>query len=87
MYKNNEWCGMIKDRNGPWSECLRLIDPNVLEGIYDGCLFDMCATEQKPELQSDYRCKAYEEIADTCNSILNSNQISNWRFTTRCRMF
>lgn len=85
LYK--EWCEIIKDMNGPWSKCLKLIDQEILENIYGGCLFDLCATEQNPTLQNEYKCKAYEQIADICNDLMNSNQVYNWRFVTGCRKF
>ncbi|CAF0944073.1 unnamed protein product [Brachionus calyciflorus] len=82
LYESDQYCGIITSLNGPWGKCLKQLDKNVLAGIYDGCLFDMCATENDQILQADYRCKAYEEITDACINLLDS--IINWRTVTGC---
>ncbi|CAF0928390.1 unnamed protein product, partial [Brachionus calyciflorus] len=84
LYQNDNWCGIIKNPLGPWSKCLSLIDSNVLDGIYDGCLFDLCASEGNSMLQLEFKCKSYEQIADTCNGLLSTLLGTNWRSLLGC---
>ncbi|RMZ97258.1 c-binding -like isoform X2, partial [Brachionus plicatilis] len=82
VYRNYEWCGVIRNYQGPWAECLLKIDPVLLEGIYEGCLFDLCASEENKTLQNEYRCKAYEQITSVCSGLLGS--LINWRIKVNC---
>ena len=85
IYKNNEWCGLIRNTTGPWAQCLTLLDLNVITGIYDGCLTDVCSGENNKTLQAEFKCKSYEEINDACNEILLSVLKTDWRGITKCR--
>lgn len=60
-----------------------IIDSVILEGIYSGCIFDLCTTENNKTLQNEYRCNAYEEIISVCNDLLGVS--INWREDLGCR--
>ncbi|CAF0786128.1 unnamed protein product [Brachionus calyciflorus] len=83
IYSSNQWCGILTEKTGLWSDCLTKINSNIISAIYDGCLFDMCATENDTSLQADYKCKTYEEMADICNELNSVN--TNWRSVTGCQ--
>lgn len=85
LYLTDEWCGRIINSNGPWSKCLEHLDKKILEGIYESCLFDVCATESSIRLQNENKCNSYEQLASQCNLVISSvDTMSNWRIETRC---
>lgn len=85
LYSTNEWCGIIKNPNGPWSKCLIYLNKNILNGIFESCLFDVCANEANKNLQNQNRCNAFEQLANECNFLEQlSNITEDWRKETRC---
>lgn len=87
VYANLDWCGRIKDKRGAWKECLELIDKNQLKMIFDNCVFDICAMEDKRSKQSDTLCSILEQIAESCYEVGKKNNktwIINWRQAAQC---
>ncbi|XP_072011212.1 IgGFc-binding protein-like [Engystomops pustulosus] len=58
-HNNNEGCGIIKDKNGPFRECHAKINP---EGYFKSCVYDACFYEGRQEIL----CKMIASYATLC---------------------
>lgn len=86
-YSSVEWCGIMKARNGPWNSCISYLSKEIIDQLYDACLFDMCALESDPNTQNEYKCKIFEELTQKCYASLSFLSQINWRAFTNCRKF
>ncbi|KAJ8038778.1 IgGFc-binding protein [Holothuria leucospilota] len=69
-------CGTLKDANGPFAECNRMMDPNP---YFESCVYDLCAT--LPD--EDLLCDSLAAYAASCRSAGSTPE--NWRETaTQC---
>lgn len=58
-----------------------------VDGIYKACLYDLCASENKPT-QSTLRCNSYSQLNSKCLNYAKINGLTwnfNWRTPTNCR--
>lgn len=86
-YTTSEWCGQLKDAKGPWSECLKLADQEVVNEIYENCVNDLCAWETSKTRQALGICEYYEQIVDGCYELAKAKNLSMnllWREKTEC---
>lgn len=73
LYSNNQFCGLLTMKDGPFKACHSVINPNR---FFDSCVFDLCA------LGAGSLCNALEAYADTC---LRAGVTLAWRNSTFCR--
>lgn len=84
-YSGTEWCGLMKSRNGPWRICISYLSKEILDQLYDACLFDTCALENDPVSQKEFKCKTFEEFTQKCYESLSFLSQINWRTAANCR--
>jgi hypothetical protein len=60
-----------------------------IQGLFDGCLFDICVNEGNEPKQRELRCAAYAKYNRLCLNIAANKGIRdwffNWRGPTNCR--
>ena len=56
-----------------------------MQGLINSCTFDLCGLEGDSEMQSQFRCTAYQNIATWCSGFLQNTVL--WRSATKCRKF
>ena len=65
--KSNDYCGMITNPDGPFSECISIIDdPQVIQAAYEDCYYDVCCNRHDPEAKMDQLCDAITEFIVLC---------------------
>ncbi|CAI9601658.1 unnamed protein product, partial [Staurois parvus] len=72
LYSNNQFCGLLTSKDGPFKACHPVISP---QHFFDSCIFDLCA------LGAGSLCKALEAYADTCQ---RAGVTLAWRNSTFC---
>lgn len=82
VYTTLDWCGRIRDVNGPWGECVKIIDQGTLKNIFENCVSDICALENMKTKQTEALCEIFEQIVDACYD-LGRKEKFNWRFLWR----
>uniref|UniRef100_A0A8C5DKG4 IgGFc-binding protein-like n=1 Tax=Gouania willdenowi TaxID=441366 RepID=A0A8C5DKG4_GOUWI len=76
-WESDKFCGIIILKNGPFSKCHDVINP---EAYAENCKFDLCmGGGQRPLL-----CKTLEAYIDACQAA--GVQIQEWRKLTKCSM-
>lgn len=40
--KQNNYCGWIKDQNGPFGLCVAAVDPEYLDELFETCVIEVC---------------------------------------------
>ena len=78
-------CDFIKNKTGPWKDCIGKMSILVLENLHSSCVNTMCALEGDKS-QLNYRCLAFEEMTDKCLKLSSVPQ-TNWRAVTNCSKF
>lgn len=66
------------------------MDAKLVEGLFQACLFDMCALESDPTAQNTLKCAAYEQLNTFCLNYARANKLNwlfPWRTPTACRTF
>ncbi|XP_035826940.1 zonadhesin-like [Aplysia californica] len=58
-------CGRMVDYEGPFRQCVMLIEPQVVP-IFDACLLDVCAYAYDPDLRKEVTCMNLEALATVC---------------------
>jgi hypothetical protein len=89
VYNSNQWCGQIRNVDGPWSECLKSMSKESIEFNLNACALDLCLFELSNELEKK-RCQTLAEFALTCRQLaerLNQTWSSTWRARLDCRNF
>lgn len=87
IYTGSDWCGLIKDKNGPWAQCLEKFDQSLLRTLFETCVYDICAREKEPPAQNETLCEVYQEVNSNClemASKLKQDWRFNWRQVTNC---
>ncbi len=63
---------------------------DIIDGLFNGCIFDLCALEGKGS-QNTFRCNIYATLVSTCNDYALAKNIqinlASWRDKTNCRNF
>ncbi|XP_072266263.1 IgGFc-binding protein-like [Pyxicephalus adspersus] len=72
LYSNNQFCGLLTSKDGPFKACHSVINP---DRFFDSCVFDLCA------LGAGSLCKALEGYADACQ---RAGATIAWRNSTFC---
>ncbi|XP_072317584.1 IgGFc-binding protein-like [Eucyclogobius newberryi] len=76
IWEGNLRCGLItKVRNGPFSKCHSVIDP---QAYFENCKYDICMGKG----QRYFLCKALETYSDACQSA--GIVVSGWRRMAKC---
>ncbi|KAG8540508.1 hypothetical protein GDO81_019163, partial [Engystomops pustulosus] len=57
LYGSNAFCGLIRNKDGPFKKCHSVIDPDI---FFDSCVYDLCV------LGDETLCSAIEAYADAC---------------------
>ncbi len=55
-----------------------------INGLVNGCLFDMCASEGSPIINK-FRCAAYEKMNGVCLALAARRGFRDWHFNWRQR--
>ncbi|KAM3910354.1 IgGFc-binding protein-like, partial [Leptodactylus fuscus] len=71
-YGSEAFCGLLKNKNGPFKQCHSVINP---ERFFDSCVFDLCA------LGDGVLCTAIEAYADACQ---RAGVVFAWRNSSFC---
>ncbi|KAM7382747.1 hypothetical protein PAMP_002464 [Pampus punctatissimus] len=74
-WEGDLFCGLITLRNGPFSKCHAVIDPQV---YMENCKYDLCMGGGFKNLL----CRALETYTEACQSA--GIQIQDWRAMARC---
>ncbi|XP_065806899.1 zonadhesin, like isoform X2 [Labrus bergylta] len=74
-FSKPEKCGKIKDVDGPFRECISVVDPTP---FFQSCVYDMCRYDG---LQS-ILCDSLQAYTDTCQSA--GAKVHQWRTPTFC---
>ncbi|XP_053165006.1 zonadhesin-like [Hemicordylus capensis] len=74
-YKENEFCGILTNSEGPFQVCHSTISP---ESFFDTCVRDMCAFNGKQTLL----CNTLGAYGDACQR--EGVALGNWRIDTFC---
>ncbi|CAJ0968218.1 unnamed protein product [Ranitomeya imitator] len=72
---SNSFCGIITDKNGPFTNCHNVINPLV---YFDNCAYDLCETN----LDREILCYSLQSYAESCQS--QNVNIEKWRNDTFC---
>lgn len=82
VYLGPEWCGRIRDTNGPWRQCLDRMDQSLQRILFETCVYDVCALENNRDDQLAALCEVYAELTDNCLEISDELKL-NWKFDWR----
>ncbi|XP_030578939.1 IgGFc-binding protein-like [Archocentrus centrarchus] len=75
LYESSGYCGILLDKNGPFSVCHPKVNPN---NYFKDCVFDLCELDgAKPIL-----CEAIEAYVNECQD--RGVSIGQWRNETFC---
>ena len=61
-YSANDKCGMIKDTNGLFQGCIEMMEDSIVQGLFEDCIYDVCASENKHK----QLCEALTELMEQC---------------------
>lgn len=75
-YETNNFCGMIRDRSGPFKKCHGSVNP---AGSFGNCVFDSCLYKGR----KDVLCQAISSYVASCQDA--GAEVSNWRSSGFCR--
>lgn len=74
-WAGNNFCGVITLKNGPFSNCHAVVDPEV---YFENCKYDLCMGRGN----KGFLCKVLEAYTDACQSA--GVQVDDWMKDTRC---
>ncbi|XP_077137851.1 IgGFc-binding protein-like [Ranitomeya variabilis] len=72
LYESDAYCGIIKNKDGPFQACISAINP---DRFFDSCVYDLC------ELGDEILCKSIEAYADACQ---RAGAVVVWRNSSFC---
>ncbi|XP_043935264.1 LOW QUALITY PROTEIN: IgGFc-binding protein-like [Protopterus annectens] len=75
LYSNENKCGIISSKNGPFTSCHSVVDPTI---YFKNCVYDLCAVDGK----QDTLCTNLQAYATACQSA--GAVIKDWRTTSQC---
>ena len=58
-----KFCGLMKDEEGPFSECLRKVSH---KGHLDSCVYDVCVNEGHVTIMRELACAALYVMNQEC---------------------
>ncbi|XP_033014606.1 uncharacterized protein LOC117051988 [Lacerta agilis] len=76
-YKGDQFCGILKRRDGPFRQCHETIDPT---SYFDDCVFDTCQYKG----HHDTLCSAISAYVTACQSL--DIVVGKWRSASFCRL-
>ncbi|XP_040269674.1 IgGFc-binding protein-like [Bufo bufo] len=76
-YSTIDYCGLINENNGPFSECHAIVDPKMYT---ESCIFDVCINDGFKKIS----CEAVQSYAETCQRV--GVAIKDWRTAAGCPM-
>lgn len=74
-YESAEYCGVLRDPNGPFVECHALLDP---AGFFEDCLADVCEFRGR----RDILCQAISSYTSACQDA--GARVYSWRTAQFC---
>ena len=74
--RSKRYCGLIEDRSGPFEQCIDYVN---YEFFRRGCVFDVCATQDKLESA----CSTLRDMERAC--IDKGRPVQEWRQLLGCR--
>ncbi|XP_072282020.1 IgGFc-binding protein-like [Pyxicephalus adspersus] len=77
QYGNEQFCGILTQKHGPFKVCHEKIDPTIYK---DNCVFDLCLNEGYNQIL----CQTLKAYSDACAR--EGIQIKDWREATDCPM-
>ena len=80
-YSENDQCGMIKDKNGSFGECLYMLSDDEIETLFLACVFDVCASRGEEQQQV---CEALDNLQDRCYEEDDFKNSIDWRNDDFC---
>uniref|UniRef100_A0A1I8IQE6 VWFD domain-containing protein n=1 Tax=Macrostomum lignano TaxID=282301 RepID=A0A1I8IQE6_9PLAT len=60
-------CGVIKNPNGPFKDCLLALDDDTVQTFYENCIFDACGCDSGGDCECV--CSAMAGFADHCSDV------------------
>lgn len=76
QYGNEQFCGILTKKDGPFKACYEKIDPKIYK---DNCVYDLCLNEGYNQIL----CQTLKAYSDACAR--EGVQVKNWRVATDCR--
>ncbi|XP_043936384.1 IgGFc-binding protein-like [Protopterus annectens] len=77
LYSNENKCGKISSKNGPFTSCHPVVDPTI---YFNNCVYDLCAVDGK----QDILCTNLQAYATACQSA--GAEIKDWRTASGCSL-
>ncbi|KAJ8289809.1 hypothetical protein GJAV_G00005570 [Gymnothorax javanicus] len=74
-YRSGESCGLLSASNGPFQECLPVVDP---QPYFENCVYDMCISHGDKEKY----CRNLQAYTLACQSA--GGRVHSWRNRTAC---
>uniref|UniRef100_A0A8C9SH70 VWFD domain-containing protein n=1 Tax=Scleropages formosus TaxID=113540 RepID=A0A8C9SH70_SCLFO len=75
QYETNQYCGLLQDPQGPFSNCFSTVDPS---GFFQDCLYDVCLYKGQNAMQ----CKTLTAYTAACQS--KGVKLDEWRTPNFC---
>ena len=82
-HKKVNVCGLLSNRKGPFSKCLRKLGASAKD-YFKSCEMDACAYKKSRKILKNVVCRAYEALAKRCEEL---NVVINWRRVAKCREY
>lgn len=77
-YKGDQFCGILKRRDGPFRQCHETIDPT---SYFEDCVFDTCQYKG----HHDTLCSAISAYVTACQAL--DVKVGKWRSASFCSKF
>ncbi|XP_038668944.1 IgGFc-binding protein-like [Scyliorhinus canicula] len=75
VYKQGKACGLLREANGPFAACAKVIDPGT---FIENCVYDLCEADG----QTEVLCNSLQAYAIACQAA--GVQIKSWRNKNFC---
>ncbi|KAM9852132.1 IgGFc-binding protein [Aulostomus maculatus] len=75
QYEKGDFCGMLKDPNGPFRDCHAKVDP---AGFFDDCVYDVCLYKGR----KDVLCQSISTYTSACQNA--GAKVYSWRTSQFC---
>ena len=86
--KQNDYCGQIKDPNGPFGECVNAIlaeDHQYLEDLFDMCVSEVCQVWNNTDAARERACDALTAFEmEECTTRLLNEPVGDYRTAANC---
>ncbi|KAL4593284.1 hypothetical protein GN956_G26842, partial [Arapaima gigas] len=77
QYETNQYCGLLQDPKGPFSNCFSVVDPS---GFFQDCLYDVCLYKGQQAMQ----CKTLTAYTAACQD--KGVKLGEWRSPSFCEI-